>query len=92
MFRRASQITLRDRVIKKIKLTLLLLTIILVGANQANSAEFGSNSDIITNPWLGLTNVGDGYTPAGYGDFEGAIRTFSLIGNERVLGGLPAML
>ncbi|HIJ52595.1 MAG TPA: hypothetical protein HPP66_05505 [Planctomycetes bacterium] len=86
MFRKVSQFKFGDRAIKKIKFTLLLLTIILAGANQADSADFGSNTDIITNPWLGLTNVGDGYTLAGYGDFEGAIRTFSLIGNERVLG------
>ena len=49
------------------------------------SPEFGSNSDIITNSWLGLKNVGDSYSLVGYGDFAGATRTFSLIGKESVL-------
>ncbi len=47
---------------------------------------FDGDSDVITNQWLGLTNVGDSYALTGYGEFEGATRTFSLTGTETVLG------
>ena len=49
-------------------------------------ARFNSNSDVITNPWLGLTNVGDSYSLVGYGDFAGATRSYSLTGTETVMG------
>lgn len=48
--------------------------------------EFGEDSDVITNPWLGLTNAGDSYSLAGYGSFSNATRTFSLVGPETVRG------
>jgi len=52
----------------------------------SEAPEFNSTSDVITNPWLGLFNVGDNYSLAGYGTFEGALRSYSLIGKETVLG------
>lgn len=52
----------------------------------SKAPEFNSTSDVITNPWLGLFNVGDNYSLAGYGTFEGALRSYSLIGKETVLG------
>jgi hypothetical protein len=47
---------------------------------------FDSNSTVITNPWLGLADVGDSYSLAGYGTFAGATRTYSLVGTETVMG------
>ena len=35
---------------------------------------------------MGLSNVGDSYTMAGYGSFYGATRTYSLISSESVRG------
>lgn len=46
---------------------------------------FDSNSTVITNPWLGLTNINDSYSLAGYGTFTGATRTFSLIDTDTVM-------
>jgi len=47
---------------------------------------FDANSDIFTNPWLGLTNINDSYSLAGYGIFAGTTRSYSLIGSENVMG------
>jgi len=48
--------------------------------------SFDANSDVFTNPWLGLYEVGDSYSLAGTGMFTGATRSWSLIGRETVLG------
>ena len=55
-----------------------------VVANGA--ALFGADSATLTNPWLGLTQVGDGYQLEGTGDFAGATRSFSLTGAETFAG------
>ncbi len=47
---------------------------------------FNADSDVITNQWLGLMNIGESYTLAGYGTFDGSFRSYSLIGAETVLG------
>lgn len=49
MFGKASQIQSGDSILKEIKLTLLLFTIILTGAIYADSSEFISISDTITD-------------------------------------------
>ena len=48
--------------------------------------QFDAASDVITNQWLGLTLVGDGYTLVGSDDFAGASRTYALTGRETVYG------
>ena len=53
---------------------------------ESSPSLFDSDSDVITNPWLGLTNVGDSYSLAGYGTFSGAERTYSIVGSEQVDG------
>ena len=53
---------------------------------EGKGKGFNSESDIITNPWLGLNNIGDSYTLAGYGTFSGTTRSYSLIGSETVMG------
>lgn len=47
---------------------------------------FNSNSASITNPLLGLTNVGDSYSMSGYGSLAGAERSYLLTGTETVMG------
>jgi len=53
---------------------------------SAPSVSFDDNSDVLTNPWLGLYQVGDSYSFAGTGSFAGATRSYSIIGRETVLG------
>jgi len=52
---------------------------------------FDAASDVITNPWLGLANVGDGYALSGTGNYDGATRTYGLIGRETV-GGVKCLI
>ena len=42
------------------------------------NGDFDSNSAVITNPWLGLTDTGDSYRLAGYGSFAEATRIYAL--------------
>lgn len=53
---------------------------------EVNAAIFDSNSATITNPLLGMTNIGDSYSMSGYGALAGAERSYSLIGTETVMG------
>ncbi|MCK4822660.1 hypothetical protein KA005_43255 [bacterium] len=53
---------------------------------EVNGNIFDSTSATITNPLLGLTNVGDSYSMSGYGTLAGADRSYSLIGAETVMG------
>jgi|GEM_PF-5964930 len=53
---------------------------------SSDLAVFDHFSDVITNPWLGLFEVGDSYTIYGYGDLAGDMFTWSIIGKETVLG------
>jgi hypothetical protein len=48
--------------------------------------HFDAGSDMITNPFLGLAQVGDIYTLSGGGDFAGQFRAYSLTAREKVLG------
>ena len=47
---------------------------------------FNAQSAVITNPWLGLTRVGQSYSLTGIGDCIGGTWTSSLVGQETVLG------
>jgi hypothetical protein len=55
-------------------------------ASQPPGPVFEADSDLITNPWVGLHKVGDSYSLAGVGSFAGVTRTWSIIGQETVLG------
>jgi sulfatase modifying factor 1 len=56
------------------------------GWERLPAGIFGDNSDVITNPWLGLKNVGDSYGLAGYGTYSGAMRTLALTGTGTIQG------
>ncbi len=71
------------------KVPLALLAGLLLGLALPlgiEGASFPADSDVFTNPWLGLYQVGDSYSLAGTGTFTGATRTWSIIGQETVLG------
>lgn len=53
---------------------------------EVNGIIFNSTSVTITNPLLGLINVGDSYSMSGYGTLAGANRSYSLTGTETVMG------
>lgn len=53
--------------------------------NINGPAVFDDSSDVITNPWLGLVNVGDSYELTGNGTLDGCRQIFSIVGTETIM-------